>query len=146
MMEIDVDEVEEVDGSSGGVRGALQLLLCLLDPGGTPGFDSGDGGANVDGEVAELDQREVVSEVVCSNRRERVGFYSLEGVLRIVIHDDGEHGALDDQRCGRGQGGGQGVLAIITIVLAQGSVVKHSRQGHALVIVHGDGRRAARRL
>ena len=56
MMEIDVDEVEGVDGSSGGVRGALQLLLCLLDPGGTPGFDSGDGGANVEGEMVADDR------------------------------------------------------------------------------------------
>ena len=52
----DVEEAGEVEGSSGGVRGALQWLLCLLDPGGAPGFDSGKGVANVVGEVAELDQ------------------------------------------------------------------------------------------
>ena len=53
---MDVDDVEEVEGSSGGVRGALQQLLCLLDSGGAPGFDSGDRRANVDGGVAADDQ------------------------------------------------------------------------------------------
>ena len=62
---MDIDEVEEVDGSSGGVQGALQRLLCLLDPGGTPGFDSGDGVANVVGEVASSDQWREGKVVVC---------------------------------------------------------------------------------
>ena len=63
-MEMDVEDVGEVDGSSGGVRGALQLQLRLLDSGGAPGFDSGDRRANVDGGVAADDQRAVASEVV----------------------------------------------------------------------------------
>ena len=53
---MDEEDVGEVEGSSGGSNGALQLLLCLLDPGGAPGFDSGDRRANVDGEVASVDQ------------------------------------------------------------------------------------------
>ena len=56
MMEMDVEDVGEVEGSSGGVRGALQLQLRLLDSGGAPVFDSGEGAANVDEEVAADDQ------------------------------------------------------------------------------------------
>ena len=63
MMEMYVEDVGEVEGSSGVSRGGLLLQLRLVGSGGTSVFDSGEGDANVDGEVAELDQREVVSEV-----------------------------------------------------------------------------------
>ena len=56
MMEIDIDEVEEVDGSSGGVQGALQLLLCLLDSGGRRLQIPARGEANVDGGEVVDDQ------------------------------------------------------------------------------------------
>ena len=150
-MEIDVDEVEEVDGSSGGVRGALQRLLCLLDPGGAPGFDSGDGGANVVGEVASVDQWREVGVVVCSNRRERVGFYSLDGGLRIVIHDDGGHGDQGHRGHGRWHGGVQGAQSIVMRVPAQEEVVKHSglvtrpsSSTATVVELHGGYRSSAR--
>ena len=96
-------------------------------------------------EVEQLQKREG-SKMVCSIRRERVGFYSLEGVLRIVIHDDGGHGDQGHRGHGRGHGGVQGAQSIIMKLAEQQTVVKNSWSGHAPVIVHGDGRRAARRL
>ena len=111
---MDVEDVGEVEGSSGGSNGALQRLLCLLDSGGAPGSDSGDRRANVEGEVASVDQWREVGVMVCSNRRERVGLYSLDGVLRIVIHDDGGHGDQGHRGHGRWHGWVQGSAGSVT--------------------------------
>ena len=56
---------------------------------------------------------------LCSIGEGEVPLYRVDGVQRSVTDDDGEHGAPGGPRRGRGQGGGQGVLAIIIIVLAQ---------------------------
>ena len=55
-MEMDVEDEGEVEGSSGGSNGALQLQLCLVDPGGARAPNSGERVANGDGEVAADDQ------------------------------------------------------------------------------------------
>ena len=63
-------------------------FFSLLDSGGTSVFDSGEGVTNVDGEVAELDQRKGVSEVGCGMRHGEVAFYKVivgSGRSRVTI-------------------------------------------------------------
>ena len=74
------------------------------------------------------------------------GLYSLDGVLRNVIHDDGGHGDHGELERGRGHGEVQGVQVSVTMLSEQRLVVKHSGASHAAVIVLAAGRRAARRL
>ena len=88
-------------GSGGVAGGALQLQLRLLDSGGAPVFDSGEGVDNVDsGEVAD-DQWQEGKVVLCRKRRKGVGLYRLHGVLPSVMDDDGEHGVSAVPRRGR---------------------------------------------
>ena len=84
--------------------------------------------------------------VLCSIGEGEAGLYRLDGVLRSVTDDDGDHGAPDDQRRGRGHGEVQGAQSVVMQLAEQQTVVKNSWSGHAPVTVHGDGRRAARRL
>ena len=102
-------------------------FLSLLDSGGTSVFDSGEGVANVDGEVAELYQREVVSEVGCGMRHGEAAIYSLHGVPWEVMDDDGEDGATGGLERGRGQGGAREGAGSVMSVLEQLTVVKGGR-------------------
>ena len=122
----------------------------LLGSGGAPVFDSGEGVDNVDGGEVVDDQWQEGKVVLCRKRRKGVGLYSLDGVLRSVIHDDGEDGATGGPRRGRGHGEVQVVRAIVTCVLAQDSVVKHSGSLRAfvatvrvVVVLHGRSRSRA---
>ena len=84
--------------------------------------------------------------VLCSIGEGEAGLYRLHGVLRELTDDEGGHGAPDDQRRGRGHGGGQAVRASVMRVLAQWAVVKNSGECHASVLVVVDRGRRARRL
>ena len=64
--------------------------------------------------------------MLCSIGAGEACLYSLDGVRRNVIDDDGGHGDQGHRGHGRGHGCGQRVRASVMIVLEQGTVVKHS--------------------
>ena len=89
--------------------------------------------------------------VVCRKRREEGGLYRLDGVLRSVTDDDGDHGDKGHRGHGRGHGGVQGAQSIVMRVPAQEEVVKHSglvtrpsSSTATVVELHGGYRSSAR--